>query len=280
MMEYGKGEAFRRESWMERTAARLRRPLSNSPLRRPLRLAYEAILDRLPGDRLTCRCPGGERVRLAAEYRQVTWNAQECAAFAAAVRPGDVVLDIGANLGAYTMLFAQWVGARGHVYAFEPAPDARRGLARHVELNAVGDRVTLLGDAMSAAEGVARFHAMGPRGDNRLAAIDDDRSIEVRTTTIDAFCGRQGLRPGLIKIDVEGAELDVLRGARATIAAGLGRLAIFVEMHPHLWPDFGASRAAIEAELARQHLVAERLDGRGDLWAIEGVCLRVRRCES
>lgn len=280
-MEFGTGEAFRDPTWVERAAAALRGPLSRSPLGAPLERMYEAVLDRLPGDRLVSRFPGGEAVRVAAAFRQVTWNAEEYRAFKADVAPGDVVFDVGANLGAYALLFAQWVGADGHVYAFEPAPDARRGLERHVQVNHVRDRVTVSGEAMSAAPGTARFRASGPHGDNRIVTTDSGEAgdrIDVRTTSIDEFCRARNLRPALIKIDVEGAELDVLKGTRATIASRGESLHLYVEMHPHLWPAFAASREQMEQELACQHLVAERLDGQADVWGIEGVCLRLRRC--
>ena len=281
-MELGRGEAFRSPAWFERTAAALRGPFARSPLRTPLKRAYEAVLDRLPGDHLVSRFPGGESIRLAAAYRQVTWNAEEYRAFRADVSSGDVVLDIGANLGAYSLLFAQWVGPGGHVYAFEPAPEARRGLERHVRLNRCADRVTISGEAMSSAPGVAQFRAAGPHGDNRLVAdggSGGDR-IGVKTTSIDDFCAKNRLAPALIKVDVEGAELDVLKGARATIAARGLALRLYVEMHPRIWASFGSSRAQIEQELARQGLAPERLDGHPDVWALEGVCLRLRRCGS
>lgn len=281
-MQFGTGQAFREPTRIERAAAAVRGPLAHSRLRTPLKRLYETVLDLLPGG-LMSRFPDGESVRVAAGFRQVTWNLEEYRAFKADLAPGDVVFDVGANVGAYALLFAQWVGATGHVYAFEPAPDARRGLERHVRLNRAGDRVTVRGEAISAIPGTAMFRAAGPQGDNRIvagAAAETRETIAVRTTTIDEVCRIGALCPALIKIDVEGAELDVLRGARATIAALGESLHLYVEMHPHLWPAFGVSREQIEAELARQRLVPERLDGRPDVWGIEGVCLRLRRCGS
>ncbi len=55
--------------------------------------------------------PGGEVVLVAPAFRHITWNPDEYAAFRAAVEPADVVLEAGRNVGAYTMLFAQWAGA-------------------------------------------------------------------------------------------------------------------------------------------------------------------------
>lgn len=282
MIELGRGESFRREGVLERAAGACGRLLGQSPIRRAARRAWDAVLDRLPGDRLVCSFPGGERIRLAAAHRQVTWNLQEYDAFRRDVREGDVVLDVGANLGAYTLLFGRWVGPSGHVHAFEPAPATRRGLARHVSLNGFEARVSVRAEAMSVSEGRGRFLADGQHGDNRLipdaAALSS--AVEIATTSIDAFCRSAGCLPALVKVDVEGAELDVLRGARETIAAAGDRLALYVEMHPHLWPSFGVTLADVEAELARQGLRAERLDGSPDVWNIEGVCLRLRRCAS
>jgi FkbM family methyltransferase len=241
---------------------------------------YEAVLDALPGDRLVCRFPHGETVRLAAAYRQVVWNPEEYEAFRKVVTAGATVLDVGANLGGYSVLLAQWVGPTGRVHAFEPAPGARKGLIRHLVLNGIRDRVDVHSEAMSALSGTARFHAVGMQGDNRLITGADADGIDVSTTSIDDFCAARGTRPAFIKLDVEGAELDVLKGARATIAAAGHDLELYVEMHPHLWSAFGYSRADLESELAHQRLTAERLDGRPDSWSLAGVCLRLRRCAS
>ncbi|HXG55000.1 MAG TPA: FkbM family methyltransferase [Vicinamibacterales bacterium] len=235
---------------------------------------------RLQSDRLVCTLPGGERVRLLPRYRTVTWNPDEYAAFRTEIAPGDVVIDVGANLGAYTLLFAQWVGATGRVFAFEPAPEAFEGLTSLLAVNGLSSRVTACRAAVSSSEGQVSFLAAGAEGANRIVGAEwPGDVVMVPATTIDAVCGRNGVMPRLIKIDAEGAELDVLKGARGTIAAACG-LRLYVEMHPHLWKDFGVTRADIEMELARQKLRAERIDGNPAVWAIEGVCLRLVPCGS
>jgi FkbM family methyltransferase len=279
-VEFGEGEGFRRQGWIERASKPFRNRLTGSPLRTPLKRLYESVLDALPGGRLVCRFPHGETVRLAAAYRQVMWNPEEYEAFRKVVTAGATVFDVGANLGAYSVLLAQWVGPEGRVHAFEPAPGARKGLMRHLVLNGMQDRVAVHAEAMSAVSGTSRFHAVGMQGDNRLVTGVDADGIDVATTSIDDFCATHGARPAFIKLDVEGAELDVLKGARATIAAAGSALQLFVEMHPHLWSAFGYSRTELESELNHQGLTASRLDGRPDLWSLAGVCLRLRRCAS
>jgi FkbM family methyltransferase len=275
----GRGNAYRTRSRLERAAAGLRSVLPQ-PLTDALRSGYHKLLATSADDRFVCTLPEGERVRVLPQHGELTWNPEEYAAFRQAVAPGTTVLDIGANLGAYTLLFAMWVGESGRVFAFEPAPESFAGLRAHVSLNGLTDRVAAHQLAVSDAEGVAAFHASGRDGANRIVAAGRPSQdiLEVGSTTVDAFCRKTGVSPGLIKIDVEGAELQVLQGARETIGSAGQALHLFVELHPHLWTEFGASRAALEAEFRLQGIRPERLDGHSNVWEIEGVCLRLRRC--
>jgi FkbM family methyltransferase len=280
-MPQGSSSSFRQRSVTERLAGGLGRRMPDG-VRDRLRSLYNRLLARTSGD-FVCSLPGGEQVRVLTQHRQITWNPEEYAAFRAAVRPGDVILDVGANLGAYTLLFGMWTGAAGRVFAFEPAPVPHQGLSAHIELNDLADRIVALQQAVSSREGTLDFVADGIDGANRLAPAAGHASasmMKVGVTTLDAMCERYRVVPGVIKIDAEGAELDVLRGARRIIRAAGDRLNLFVEMHPHLWADFDTSRGDIEAELASQGLRAERLDGHPDIWDIEGVCLRLRSCAS
>ena len=279
MMQTGKSAQFRRRSTLERFAATAGRLLP-APVRTALSGTYERALSNLRPERMVCSLPGGERIRLLPSLRQVTWNADEYDAFRRDVRPGDVVFDVGANLGAYTLLFAQWVGAQGRVFAFEPAPQPYQGLRQLLDANALASRVTPMQAAVSAVEGTATFFASGTDGASRIVDGVVDGTISGPTVTIDSVCRREGVLPRFIKVDAEGAELDVLRGARETIAAAGADLRLYVEMHPHLWSDVRATRAAIEEEMARQGLRAERLDGDPAIWNVEGICLRLVPCAS
>ncbi|HET7231340.1 MAG TPA: FkbM family methyltransferase [Longimicrobium sp.] len=266
--------AFRKPTALERLGAGVGRLVPQGALRRGLRAVYRLAVRVRTGGSVTARLPGGEAVKLLPEYRFVTWNQAEYQAFRDSVGPGAVALDVGANVGAYTLLLGAWVRPGGRVYAFEPAPEAFGGLSRHVALNGLGGVVTPVRAAVSARTGTATLAVDGLSGANRLDASAAGERVE--TVTLDDFCRREGIRPTFIKIDVEGAELDVLRGARETIRQGGHGLALFVEMHPTIWGEMGIGAADLQAELETQGLRAIPLrDEVDDPWTLEGECLRL-----
>ncbi|HEX7155022.1 MAG TPA: FkbM family methyltransferase [Thermoanaerobaculia bacterium] len=130
--------------------------------------------------------------------------------FAAHIKPGDVVYDIGANVGFFTLLAARLAGDGGHVYAFEPLPRNLTFLRRHLTLNRLTN-VTVLPLAVAAAPGVARFQ----EGSNpSMGGLAPEGTLEVETSSLDALDLRP---PRFMKIDVEGAESEVLAGALRTL---------------------------------------------------------------
>jgi FkbM family methyltransferase len=245
-------------------------------VRRLLKPAFEMLVEWHAGAALESRFPGGEIARIRPRWRNLSWNPDEYAAFRETIRPGDIVLEAGANAGGYAILFGQWVGPSGRVYAFEPDPRAFTALEDHVALNGLAPQVLPIRAAVSAASGSARLQLASTSGLSRISSADA-AGQHVETVSIDDFCARMNIVPGVIKIDVEGAELDVLRGARRTIAAAGAKLRLFVEMHPSLWPESGITVADIVRECEASELTLERLDGgREGLWETEGACLRLR----
>ena len=274
-MQHGVGRHYREFTWIERfgTASGAFMP---AWLRRVMKKVLTRVLAKMPADRFECRLPGGESFRVDPEFRHLAWNPEEYAALKAAVSPGNVVFDIGANVGAYSMLCATWAGEHGRVYAFEPAPAARAGLMRHLALNGLADRVVVQPQAVSDRISKAPFLITASGGDSRLLQHGVSGAVMVRTLAIDDFCAARGVTPDVIKMDIEGAELAALRGARHTIARCGSRLALFVELHPSLWAAQGYSRRDLEQELETQGLRAEALPGIADPWDIAGVCVRLR----
>lgn len=272
---------FRQPGLVERIARRLSGVPMSAGVRSRLKKWYVAVLSAQTGGRgFQASLPGGETVRVLPEFAHMAWNPDEYRAFREATRPGMAALDVGANVGGYSLLLGQWVGPTGVVHAFEPAPLEYDGLVRHVALNDLSHIVHPVCSAVGAKTSTAPLVLGGTHGESRLVhqsnASDRRQStIDVAVTTIDEYCERQQLRPGFIKVDVEGAELDVLRGARETIRRSRGDLSLFVEMHPSIWPQIGLSRADIESELRAQSLEVVPLIQSPDIWALEGLCVRL-----
>ena len=137
------------------------------------------------------------------------------------ISPGMVVVDGGANCGIYSVAAARLAGPGGLVLAFEPGAETFSVLKRNVEMNRLTN-VRSYCAALSDKDGRARLyqHADGPNsfslGPSENAIIE---SKEVVTRTLDGVLGEVGVdRTGLIKLDVEGAEELVLRGAKKVIA--------------------------------------------------------------
>lgn len=134
--------------------------------------------------------------------------------FARLVRPGDVVYDVGANVGFYTLLSAVLCGEHGHVYAFEPLPRNLLDLRRHLEMNGMR-HCSVIAAAACRQDGQARFDASLERSQTHLSPTGE---ILVKTVALDTLVARGQIRPpGFMKIDIEGAELECLHGSAATI---------------------------------------------------------------
>ena len=132
---------------------------------------------------------------------------------ASLLHPGDVAFDIGANVGIYSLLFSEVVGLAGRVVTFEPSPRNVGYLRRHLSLNLVTN-VSVMAAAVSRASGKAMFD-MG--ADSSTGRISPQGALEIEAIRLDDFVVRENCRPSLIKIDVEGAEVEVLEGASDTL---------------------------------------------------------------
>lgn len=212
---------------------------------------YSRYLNVVTGDRgLRWRVNSGI-IRIDPRVRRLIPHVTEPILFEylhAHIRPGDVVLDVGAFLGTYAIFEAQWVGPQGRVVAFEPTPASCATIRRHLRMNGVGDRVTLIEAAVGAQPGDATLEESSPEP-YRNQLTETARGRRVRVVTIDDVCEQLGLRPDWIRMDVQGSEFDVLRGARRTFAASEGRLKAAVEMHASIWPERG-----FDADGARRQL--------------------------
>jgi FkbM family methyltransferase len=135
--------------------------------------------------------------------------------------PGDLVIDVGANIGVLTELFASWVGFSGRVIAIEPEPKNLAALRHRMARRNLGSVVEVVSAAAGDRAGkvLLRIEPDHP-GDHHVVANGDENPnvVSVDCLTLDEIVEKhQGSVPRLIKIDVQGAEAMVLRGARKTL---------------------------------------------------------------
>lgn len=137
---------------------------------------------------------------------------------------GDVVIDVGANIGEYTLIAAKLVGARGEVIAIEPHPESYSLLRKNIEINRLDNVVALqvaLSDKDHQEIKLIEPEVMGVRYPVWASIMNTEkvgRYFFVKTVTLDTLVNKLRLkRVNLLKIDVEGAEVLVLRGAVNTL---------------------------------------------------------------
>jgi FkbM family methyltransferase len=144
------------------------------------------------------------------------------------------VLDVGAHIGLVALPMASVVGAQGRVVCFEPAQANRKLLMEHAALNGLSNIEVV--SALVGAEPLSavRFFEMDkPTGMNTMAVPKNPKGYhesQCRQISLDSFCTDRGIVPDVIKIDVEGAEIGVLRGARDVLRRF--RPLIFLSVHP------------------------------------------------
>ena len=166
------------------------------------------------------------------------------------VPQGSLVIDVGANVGFFSRRFARWVGEGGAVIALEPEDYNYDNLVRALRRDGLLQRVQAL-KAVAAAKSGTTFLEINPihPADHKLSL--GGAGLLVNAVTLDELVGPDGsLRPSLIKIDVQGAEMLVLAGATNTLRNH--GPALFVELHEEALNRFGSSVSKILNHLSSQ----------------------------
>ena len=140
------------------------------------------------------------------------------------LRKNDLFVDVGANMGSYTLLASAVRGAR--TVCFEPNPTTFARLSQNLLLNHLGERVTAHLAGVGEKPGFLRLSLNQDCGNHILCDNEREEGVEVKVVTLDEILA--GTCPSLLKIDVEGFELSVLRGAGA-ILKGPGLHSIILE---------------------------------------------------
>lgn len=180
--------------------------------------------------------------------------------FDAVLRAGDCCYDVGANIGVYSMWAAGLVGATGEVHAFEPVPPTMTMLAAMVRRNRL-DQVRLASSAVGATVGQTGMRRYEDASGLAHPVVDGSTADHVvALTTLDDYT-RRHTSPVLVKIDVEGFEMDVLRGARQLL--GQRRPAVLMEMLPGHLARRGGNQSELVSILAGAGYLLFNLTPRG-----------------
>lgn len=184
-----------------------------------------------------------------------SYEAEETRALVALARDSKCVLDIGANQGWYSTHVGRTLEETGgRVFAFEPVATTYAVLCANLERNALGDVVTANNFGFGEAAGTVEFFIpafTGSVGASReqLFPDDENRAVTCEIRVLDEFVAAQGIAPDLIKCDVEGSELMVLRGAEETLRSA--RPVVMLEMLRKWAKRFGYHPNDIIEHMAR-----------------------------
>lgn len=226
------------------------RPRLESAIRRRIQTTY------LGGGVVLARILGRHKIFLRSSDRGFAchvmldghWEIWVTQFFAKYLRPGMNVVDVGANFGYYTLLFADAVGSTGTVISVEPNPDTVQLLRETVSLNGFGERTRIVDKALAEEPGKAWLYSPDGEPKNALLVEHPDfpggRTFEVETTSLDELTA-DGLKIDLVKIDAEGGELAIIAGMAKLIARD--RPAIVLEFNA---ARYAAPREFLEMLLA------------------------------
>lgn len=218
-------------------------------------LEHIRVLGRRMGIR-TVTTRFGYRMRLdlrdwVDQFIYITGNYEEmtAATIEASLSPGDTAVDIGANIGFFSLLMARCVGPTGAVWAFEPIPGTNQRLRQNVAMNHA-TTITVRNEAIAEDDtdrtifGGTEDHS-GIAGFRPVEGASQSHAVPVRRLT---SCLPAGTRPRLVKIDVEGAEFLVLRGMHDLLVSHQPDLVL--EMSEEYLPALGSSPTQICEYLA------------------------------
>ena len=225
--------------------------------------SFRLLWNRLRGRAtLVDRSPMGISMRLSVRaarelrrVRSVTAEAPLLVRILESLSGGDVVYDVGANIGLVALIVA--LDPRGHssvVHCFEPEPRNFAQLEGNIRLNGLADRVHAHRLALSDRAGETDLYVRGGPGEGRHSTVTragSTASIRIRTEPLAAFAGRAGHTPDVVKIDVEGAEGRVLDGMGPLFPKRPPR-EIFLELHEKGEHDAVPGGSTVQAWLERR----------------------------
>lgn len=177
------------------------------------------------------------------------------------LRSGNVFVDIGSNIGYYTVIASRIVGESGKVYAFEPEPENFKFLLKNIELNKLSNVVTTQKAVSDKSGSTTLFLNEGNTGGHHLADRGDGSTgITIESVTLDEFLGPQAPRVDILKMDIEGYEPFAFRGMQQIMRNNRDILLI-TEYYPEMISKAGSDPDQYLAEISHagftMHLINE-----------------------
>lgn len=162
------------------------------------------------------------------------WEAFETSLFCTICNPGDIVIDVGANIGWYTIIASRLVGRQGKVIAFEPEPSNFEILQRNVERSALSNVVTY-NYALADIPGNQELYLSDDNlGDHRLFKGDEVRDkVNTKVSTLDHVIKRHDMFPTILKSDTQGSEALILQGGQEVLFGSGQRPTLLIEFWPY-----------------------------------------------
>lgn len=228
----------------------------------------------------------GELTWVLPRWRSLDQNYEQktVASFTEVVKSGQVVWDVGAHVGLFSIIAARRVGGNGQVVAWEPSPDAFANLQHHLKANGLSHLTRSFQEVVSdgkASEAVFQLDAANETSfANRISynAANEKlhREIKVRCRCLDEWAQELDRQPDVIKMDIEGAEIFALRGGQRLLSGEFGkRPKILLAVHPASIHQYGSScdeLAALVKKLRYQvkkiHAESGTLYDFGEVWLI------------
>ncbi len=178
-----------------------------------------------------------------------TWEPNETHWFLKTVKQGDVVVDVGANVGYYTLIAGKLVGDSGKVYAFEPDPVAFGLLQRNVALNGLNNVVLEQKAVSNKAGSIRLFLSEENKGDHRIFESGEERrSIPIEAVALDDYFQGDTRKIDFVKVDTQGAEAAIIDGMEQLIREN-EQITLVVEFWPHALKQFGRDSDEFLAKL-------------------------------
>jgi len=166
------------------------------------------------------------------------WEPEVTRFISSRIKPDMIVLDIGADIGYYTLLFSKLVGPKGKVYSFEPIPKAKWYLDKNIKNNKLNNVRTFSFALFDRSGRMCLEDPFIKSKINLSKKILGKNDIMVETKIFDNWRLKNVKeKTDLVKIDTEGSEMNILRGMKATLQKE--HPAILVEVHPYQLKSFG-----------------------------------------